>query len=326
MTRKSTKTPSAVERLLEQQHQYQDWLQKLHEEAAGAAPSHVAQRVAADYAARLDEVTLELSKHEDGVRQALAEAQARSEGLTKQHAKHNDELAEARLRRQVGEYDDSQYEQIASRCKIGLSELSKELAAVERDIDRFEEVLDLIKGVAATRTEPAAPPESQPAAAAAAAVPAPSEVKAHPFEPVRARTLQPQMDLDEMAFLRSLTESGAAPKSGGARVEPATPKLELARPEPAKPEPTAPEPAKAEMPSLETPAEPKKPERPQAPPPVPQPPPPAPAAVEEPKQQRPPEIRESEGGPKTLVCTECGTKNLPSEWYCAKCGAELAPY
>ena len=323
MTRKSTKSPSAVERLLEQQHQYQDWLEKLHEEAAGAAPSHVAQRVAADYAARLEEVTVELSKHEDGVRQALAEAEARSEGLTKQHATHNDELAEARLRRQVGEYDDSQYEQIASRCKIGLSELSKELAAVERDIDRFEEVLDLIKGQAAAPAEPAALPESPPAAAA---VPAPGEVKVRPFEPARARTLQPQMDLDEMAFLRSLTESGAAPKSGGVRVEHATPKLELAKPEPARAEPAAPEPAKAEAPRLETPAEPKKAERPQAPPPVPPPPPPAPAAVEEPKQQRPPEIRESEGGAKTLVCTECGTKNLPSEWYCAKCGAELAPY
>lgn len=316
MTRKSIKSQSAVERLLEQQHQYQDWLERLHEEAAGAAPSHVAQRVAADYAARLDEVTQELSKHEDGVRQALADAVARADGLTKQHTDRTDELAEARLRRQVGEFDENQYEEIASRCKSGLSELSKELATVERDIDRFEEVLALIKGVAGKPEEPEAQPEPQPEPQPAA--PAPSEAKGRPFGPGRARTLQPQMDLDEMAFLRSLTERGGAPKAGGAHVEPPTPKPELSRPEPAK----------AETPRLETPAEPKKAERPQSPPPtpLPPPPPPAPAAVEEPKQQRPPESRESEGGAKMLVCTECGTKNIPSEWYCAKCGAELAPY
>lgn len=27
---------------------------------------------------------------------------------------------------------------------------------------------------------------------------------------------------------------------------------------------------------------------------------------------------------KTLRCRECGTMNLPTEWYCAQCGAELA--
>jgi hypothetical protein len=106
MTRKSTRAPSVVERLLEQQRQYQDWLEKLEEEAAGAAPSHVTRRVHADYAARLDEVTKELAEHEDGVRAALAEAETRSEGLTRQHTERTDELSEARLRRQVGEFDE----------------------------------------------------------------------------------------------------------------------------------------------------------------------------------------------------------------------------
>jgi uncharacterized OB-fold protein len=27
---------------------------------------------------------------------------------------------------------------------------------------------------------------------------------------------------------------------------------------------------------------------------------------------------------KTLRCRECGTMNLPTEWYCEQCGAELA--
>jgi uncharacterized OB-fold protein len=27
---------------------------------------------------------------------------------------------------------------------------------------------------------------------------------------------------------------------------------------------------------------------------------------------------------KTLLCSECGTANYPTEWYCERCGAELA--
>src|SRR6185503_17545970 len=29
-------------------------------------------------------------------------------------------------------------------------------------------------------------------------------------------------------------------------------------------------------------------------------------------------------GAKTLKCGECGTLNRPTEWYCERCGAELA--
>jgi len=32
----------------------------------------------------------------------------------------------------------------------------------------------------------------------------------------------------------------------------------------------------------------------------------------------------NEEAAKTLRCKECGTMNLPTEWYCAQCGAELA--
>lgn len=40
----------------------------------------------------------------------------------------------------------------------------------------------------------------------------------------------------------------------------------------------------------------------------------------EPEEQSP----ESGTARKTLKCGECGTMNLPTEWYCEKCGAELS--
>jgi hypothetical protein len=32
----------------------------------------------------------------------------------------------------------------------------------------------------------------------------------------------------------------------------------------------------------------------------------------------------SHGSAKTLKCGECGAPNYPTEWYCERCGAELA--
>ena len=40
-----------------------------------------------------------------------------------------------------------------------------------------------------------------------------------------------------------------------------------------------------------------------------------------------PIVLKPQGGPerhKTLKCLECGTMNYPTEWYCERCGAELA--
>ncbi len=36
------------------------------------------------------------------------------------------------------------------------------------------------------------------------------------------------------------------------------------------------------------------------------------------------EARTEQSAPRTLKCPECGTMNMPTEWYCEQCGAELA--
>jgi hypothetical protein len=41
------------------------------------------------------------------------------------------------------------------------------------------------------------------------------------------------------------------------------------------------------------------------------------------KSDRPSE-EPGQDGEKTLKCPDCGTMNLPTEWYCERCGAELA--
>ncbi len=173
----------------------------------------------------------------------------------------------------------------------------------------------------AVKPEPAA----EPARPAASAVPGTTEI---PFRPVPPRP-QPKAPapappkkeeqpsrtlwfpsgkpteqgagggkLDELAFLKSVTGNEAqAPAAQTPTPKPARASGGFAKP-----------PAEA-APSMTT-----------APTPVIEPPAakaPAPAPAE-------PKDRSSGSGQKTLKCGECGTLNRPTEWYCERCGAELA--
>jgi hypothetical protein len=50
----------------------------------------------------------------------------------------------------------------------------------------------------------------------------------------------------------------------------------------------------------------------------------SPPAAEPPKPIPTPGREPAPSGQKTLKCGECGTLNRPTEWYCERCGAELA--
>ncbi|MEO8635181.1 MAG: zinc finger Ran-binding domain-containing protein [Gemmatimonadales bacterium] len=110
--------------------------------------------------------------------------------------------------------------------------------------------------------------------------------------------------LDELAFLKSVTGSEAPAAPGSA--PPQKPRASggfIRQAEPITP-PPAPEPVIQKASPPATPA---------AHPPVPAAPPPAAESKDRPS-----------GAQKTLKCGECGTLNRPTEWYCERCGAELA--
>jgi len=326
MTRKAGKSHSAVERLIEQRRQYKDWLAKLDADAATAAPSHVADRVREDYAARLESVMTELSQHEDGVRQALMETASHVEELVQERQARTDELAEARLRRQVGEFSEDRFDEVQERCKSALADLAKEIATNERDIERLEEVLALIQGKPLEEppsdAAPPAPPAPQPKAEPPVAAPPPPPPPPPPQTPAPAAKPGQggQMDLDELEFLRSVVQSPARPSI----VASAIPAAAAPPPAPAK-APEAPPPPPP--PPLPPPMAPEPPRTVGAPPvPKPAPPPPPPPAPKA-KERRPSETpREADANAKTLRCAECGTMNAPTEWYCEKCGAELSTF
>ncbi|HEY7682410.1 MAG TPA: hypothetical protein VH879_07175 [Gemmatimonadales bacterium] len=332
-------------------------------EASTSVPEAVRGRVRADYERRLEAVLAELRSHTAQLEEQVEGLTARASELTVRESERKEQLAEAEVRHLVGEYDEVKWDGIRTELLKLIGQVHDELQHTTTEIDRLTEVLGTIhapmtpQAPAATpeprpsitssaprpaatipaakapvTTEPAIPPLPSPPAETArpaASHPSPAatggggtEIPFRPSTPRPAtkpaavppkredqpgRTLwfpsgkpdQPQAGggkLDELAFLKSVTgdEAPVAP-------------------------PPAPAPAPVPAPRLRTSGGFSKPaDAPAAPTPVPEPAPTRPPSALDGAKDRP------SAGPKTLKCGECGTLNRPTEWYCERCGAELA--
>lgn len=284
MVKPTAQSGTAIEKLLQDRNQYEQWLARLP--SAGDAPDSVRQRVRADYEARLRGVMDELRSHGDTISADLERFRASESELAKHEAAAQERIAEAEIRHAVGEFEESKWLEIREEASRGLNEARAELSQVRAEIARLAEVQGLISApapavkaepprkeaqefepVIVVNPEPAAPPS--PAPAAAAPPPAAAAPQAAPrFVPKAPGAAEAAPPGDELAFLKSVTGGDAAAS---------------AKPRPSGGQPAPTEPAVAA------------------------------AAKATPGQQA-----------KTLKCGECGTLNRPTEWYCERCGAELA--
>jgi len=340
MSRKSRAGLGAVEKLIEQRRLFQDWLARL-DSGVEAMPPHVVERVRNDYRTRLASVMAELSGHQDALRQSRADARARHKALTEQQQARKDELAELRLRKHVGEMDDEKFRAQAAELKQQLDAVARELAACQRDIERGEEILDAIAAAsevleyqapvsrAGTAEETEERPEEK-----GRGMPEERAGKTEEMagsrdepEPERAAAAAPQdAGVDELEFLRSVTTAVAAkgaaaprPKDKG---EVRSGESQVSRRAPSQAGAAAVEAPPASTPSEPEPSRQRAEERPQLDA--------APGLLHlKLDEAEPAQPAERAAAPavleKTHKCGECGTLNLPTEWYCEKCGAELTP-
>jgi hypothetical protein len=270
MSKGMSKSTAIIQRLLEERRQYEAWIARLNS-SADATPGNVRARVREDYEARLVAVMEELKAHAESARLAIQEKRHMRGELQKKEALAAEKLTETELRHSVGEYDESQWDQVHQDVLAELVSVREDLQAVEADIQKLEELDALVRNRPAPRAAPA-PPASAPAA------------------PPRPRP-QPEQapQVDELEFIKSVTEDDtAAPsprRASGAQFQPSIPG----------------DPPRAAAPPGQRAAN-----------PVPAPIVPDPSAAGD------------EEAARTLRCKECGTMNLPTEWYCGQCGAELA--
>ena len=123
--------PEAIRSLLEQRAQYMEWLAKL-DDLGGQYRPEVARRVRGDYQERLTGVEDELHGHQAELESSLAERQSRLGELEQRHDACAAELEEIELRHQVGEFDDSEWEDRKSEREQELRGIVEELE-IERD-------------------------------------------------------------------------------------------------------------------------------------------------------------------------------------------------
>ena len=212
--------PEAIRSLLEQRAQYMEWLAKL-DDLGGQYRPEVARRVRGDYQERLTGVEDELHGHQAELESSLAERQSRLGELEHRHDACAAELEEIELRHQVGEFDDSEWEDRKSEREQELRGIVEDLEVERHAVEELGSVLVQVTApseAAATRhVEPGAWVE--PAAAVVVAGPEaaeePSDADGAEIEEEAATIIDEETAaegdrggdefLDELEFLESLS-------------------------------------------------------------------------------------------------------------------------
>ena len=314
MTKSTAGGDNTIEQLLQERAQFVGWLTRLNSaaETASGVPEAVRARVRADYERRLEAVVEELRTHTSALESQVATNTSKATGLAATEAELKEQYAESEVRHLVGEYDDVKWEGIRTELLKNMTQVKTQLEQTQQEIARLNEVLATIRAPArpeAAAAPPAPPPpapvaEAPAAEAATEAAPAPSEEPEGTTRGGGSRKDSPKKDEQGRTLW---FPSGKGPESGSqggekldelAFLKSVTDAENLSsasgrtRSSGAFPKATT-------EPSESTAAAPS-----------------APAAKERPSNQG--------TAPKTLKCGECGTLNRPTEWYCERCGAELA--
>lgn len=316
----SNKALNEVPALLEERRRYESWLAAL-EARRGSTPEHVFERVVGDYLGRLQRVEEQLASHRQAIEEERANVQSRLSLLEAEELMRRDERAELELRAHVGELVGAEADAAFHSVDDTIKQLVDEKEGLASRISDLNGLLEprLPPVVAAlgASAEAEAPPAQRDASNAAAdtagdvpreephteerAPEAASPPAAAPTESSPGRPRTPTGRFDEIAFLHTVVGEDEPPAPS--------------------PTPLAPEGRRnsgivrdeAIAASLIGGLDPDKPQGE------------VPLAANV-TANHPIVLRATGSGEqaKTLKCNECGSMNYPTEWYCERCGAELA--
>ena len=305
---------SPVTRLLTERDQYSQWLNRLTV-TDDAVPEAVRGKVRADYEARLAGVVDQLRQHADQVTQQLTSQRVRLEELMARESAAQEKLAEAELRHAVGEYDEGQWQKLRGETHRTLVAVREESGQIVEEIGRLDEVARLISAppapTAAAAPAPGVVPGMGTVAMPAVKRPAPPPAA----KPAPAAAPAPEISLEpldeEPAETKGAKGTTKAPRDSartlffpsGKGAEKGIDELDFLKTVGGEGEAAAKKETAAKPAAVKEAA------------------PPAPAAAAAPAESVKPK---DTSGAKTLKCAECGTMNRATEWYCERCGAELA--
>jgi hypothetical protein len=300
--------------LIAERQQYDQWISTLESKRDGS-PEHVYNRVYADYRSRLDRVLGEIRSHSEELQLSINALTSRLAEVAKEEEAKRDSIQEAELRAAVGEYDEEEWGSMRAEAGRQLDKIAADRASLESQFAELESIRRLSE-VSSTAGEAStvAPIVSSPAPVQSA--PTPTPVQSVPVPQADSKT-EGDSAIGRPRFsdagwpAREAVETASAPAPAAAPGRPAEPASRSAV------DATVSAPRPSASPS------------------------PAPPAPTSPPKRRTPSGKDAqissgfsksvatppEGRPevnKTLKCPECGTPNYPTEWYCERCGHELA--
>jgi hypothetical protein len=310
----------ALHALLSERARYEGWLAQL-ESRRGAAPEHVLERVRTDYAARLTHVIEQLRGRAEDLQATVAGLRDRLRELAIEEGARRDERAETELRAAVGELEPDHAHHAIGRCDEAIAGLMAQRESLGSELARLQEVLVLVVPPPAPAPEPVveAPvveasidqavteetevvpvvQEESPVESALERMAAAEESAPSPMG--RADHATPPSAIEELNFVRSVVSSTGQPQ----RVETGSDLIQP--PVLAAPRRTATPMSTGAVPGLRDPLRTVAGDGSLSPANMPS------FLKDMPTEQV-----------KTLKCQECGVMNYPTEWYCERCGGELA--
>jgi TolA-binding protein len=244
----------------------------------------VYQRVQSDYQSRLKDVSAKLAERAGELRESIDGLTARLDEISKQESQQRDARQEAELRAAVGEYTEKQWKEIGGAWDKELGRLVKEKAAIEAQLGELTRIFTM-----STPSRPAPATTTPPPRTGS------EDGSRVPISPVVPRAaipeppkLNPPARVEQPA--QAATSPTPTPNSGRSPFD----QFPVLRP-------TGGAPAPAVAPSTRAAVA--------TPPSVPRA-----GGAQDPRSEQ----------HKTLKCPECGAANYPTEWYCERCGGELA--
>jgi TolA-binding protein len=254
-------------------------------EAKRASTSEsVYERVHADYETRLRDVSAKLAARAGELKETIDTLTARLEDLSRQESQQREARQEAELRAAVGEYTQKQWKEIGGAWDNELARLTKDKNALDAQVTELNRIFTLTMKEKAQ--SPSVATSSQPQTQAKPGTPI-SPVVPRPAVP-EPPTLNPPSRFNQPG---QSPAPAAGPSQGGGAPRSPFDQFPVLRPQGGG----APTPGPAA--AIATP-----PKVPQA------------GRANDPRSEQ----------HKTLKCPECGAANYPTEWYCERCGGELA--
>ena len=141
--RRPQKSSEDVEKLLNERQAVTEWLERLALTGDDAS-DEVRSKVREDYETRLAVASKGLQGYADELRSTLSKETKKRNDFLEREQRAEGRLDEAKLRHAVGEYEDSQWNEIHSEILGELVKVREGLKAAGKEIDRLEDVLSSI--------------------------------------------------------------------------------------------------------------------------------------------------------------------------------------